>query len=151
VPGICKGGCRLMLVSVLLQRGNGTNAAQQVSEPWNNVEIPSQFHQLLVSPAPAPNNLQTPSRQPPSDSGGYSIGAHSLVDGLQYLLFFVLSLLSFAIILIIGGFYVVCLILFPFAELPSLFKRSEQHWMRFNAFFSHLFNKIFRFAGALWD
>ncbi len=94
------------------------------------------------------NNNDTP---PPSPMQPYQLGPHSIIDACQFLLFCILTLLSFALVLVLGGFYTVTLVLFPFVEIVTGFTRTREHWKRFNDFYAHLFSRLFNFGSGLWD
>ena len=109
------------------------------------------MHQQSLIPPMAANTTQSLSRPPSLKADAYTLGLHSLWDGVRFLVFSILTLLCVAIILIVGSFFVIGLVLFPFAEIPTGFARSTCHWHRFRAFFGQLFNKLFRFVDGLWD
>ena len=106
--------------------------------------------QNLIPPMPT-NSAQIHSGIPSTEADNYTFGSHSLWDGVRFLAFSILTLLCVAIILTIGGFFVVGLVLFPIAEIPTGFARSTHHWHRFREFFGLLFNKVFKFVNGLWD
>lgn len=134
--------------SILLQRENRIDTGVQTLNPHEDVEFQNKLPESSTSPAV--HDLQN-SRQPTSTPEGGSIGMHSIGDGVQFLIFSVLSLLAFAIILIIGCFYIASLMLFPFGEIPTLFRHSKRDLQRFNDFYRNLFRKVFRFTSGLWD
>ena len=88
---------------------------------------------------------------PSAEADKYTFGSHSLWDGVRFLAFFILTVLCVAFILTTGAFFLVGLIFFPLAEIPTWFTKSTQHWHHFTAFFGLLFNKIFQFVNGLWD
>ena len=132
-----------------LGEGNELGPAQQCSNGADGV-IGHDHQQTLIPPMPA-NTARILSGPPSTEADNYTLGSHSLWDGLRFLAFFILTLLCVAIIFVIAGFFVAGLVLFPIAEIPTGFARSTHHWHRFRAFFGLLLNKVFRFVNGLWD
>ena len=108
------------------------------------------IHQQILIPPAAPPAIQGLSESPP-ESDGYEFGWHALWDGIRFLVFFILTLLAIALIFVIGSFFIVGFVVFPFAEIPTGFARCGQHWKRFVSYFGGLLNKVFRFVDGLWD
>lgn len=104
-------------------------------------------YQDMLPESSVPPALQ----QSANGSEGYTIGSHSIGDGLQLLIFSVLSLLAFATILIIGSFSVISMILFPVAEILTLCRYAKRDWKRCSQFYRKLIGKVFRFTKGLWD
>ena len=107
------------------------------------------YQQTLIPPA-APPTIQGLSDSSP-ESNGYEFGWHALWEGIRFLIFSILTLLAVALILVIGCFFLIGFILFPFTEIPTGFLRCGQHYKRFVSYFRGLFNKVFRFVDGLWD
>jgi hypothetical protein len=82
---------------------------------------------------------------------GFSVGIHSIGQGVRFLLFVTLSLLAFGFILAAGGLYFAALILFPLVELPMLYKKATRHWQEFNSFSGNFFNRMWGFIKGLWE
>ena len=107
-------------------------------------------HQQTFKPPVAPPTIQGLSESSP-EADGYDVGWHSLWDGIRFLLFSILTLIAVALILVIGCFFLIGFILFPFTEIPTGFLRCGKHWKRFVSYFGGLLNKVFRFVDGLWD
>ena len=108
------------------------------------------YQQSLIPPM-ATDKTQSLSKPPCTETDTYDFGLHSFWDGVRFLVFSILTLISVAIMLVVGSFFVIGLIFFPFAEISTGFAKSKSHWHRFTAFFGHLFNKFFQFVDGLWD
>ncbi len=76
---------------------------------------------------------------PAPQTNGFSLGLRYLEDGARFLLFFILSCITMGFIIAIAGFYVAALIIFPFVELPTLYKISSRDWSSLNSFFGGFF------------
>ena len=124
-----------------------------LAPPWSNgTDVVVDFsHQHNQIPPLHANSTEILSGPPPTKADKYTFGSHTLWDGVRFLAFSILTLLCVAIILTVGGFFVVGLVLFPMAEIPTGFVRSKRHWHHFWAFFGLLFNKVFKFVNGLWD
>ena len=142
----------LPIFSVLLMRQvGGATIELQPSHPFNKIDSTAvhTLEQTLVHPVGS-DTIQNFS-EIPSQSETSAIGWHSLWDGIRFLVFLVLTLLVIAFILVVGGFFVVGFVLFPFVEIPTGFARCESHWKRLTGFFGRLFNNTFKFVDGLWD
>lgn len=131
-----------------MQREIQADAILQAPNSHLDVEAQNEFP--VSSTPPTIHVLQNPI-QSTSAVEGYSIGTHSVGDGVQFFIFSLLSLLGFAIILTIGCFYVISIILFPFGEIPTLCVHTKRDLKSLNKFYRTLFTKIFRFTSGLWD
>ena len=132
-----------------LGEGNEPGPARHWSNGADGV-IGDNHQQTLIPPMPS-NTAQTLPGSPSTEADNYTIGSHSLWDGVRFLALFILTLLCVAIIFIIAGFFIAGLVLFPIAEIPTGFARSTHHWHRFRSFFGLLLNKVFGFVNGLWD
>ena len=108
------------------------------------------YQQRLVFPVAA-NTTQSLFRAPSVEADAYNFGLHSFWDRVRFLVFSFSHRFVSQSYFIIGSFFVVGLILFPFAEIPIGFANSASHWHRFMAYFGVLFNKLFRFVDGVWD
>lgn len=142
----------LPIFSVLVARqvGGGTIELQP-SHPFNKTDSTAvhTLEKTLVHPVGS-DTIQNFS-EIPSRSETSAIGRHSLWGVIRFLVFLILTLLTIAFILMVGGFFVVGLVLFPFVEIPTGFARCKFHWKRFTGFFGRLFNNAFKFVDELWD
>lgn len=132
-----------------LGEGNEPGPARQ-SPNGAEVVIGHNHQQTLIPPMPA-NTARTLSGPPSTEADNYTLGSHSVWDGVRFLALFILTLLCVAIIFVIAGFFIAGLVLFPIAEIPTGFARSTRHWHRFRSFFGLLLNKVFGFVNGLWD
>jgi lipopolysaccharide export LptBFGC system permease protein LptF len=127
----------------------------QITRKTIDTAVPPSSTSLLSNTSMPIKNL-TPlvnidNNNAPGPKNPYQLGLHSIVDAIQFVVFLTLTLLAFAFILVLGGFYVATLVLFPCAEIPTGFTRISKHWKRFNDFYADLFNKLFSFGSGLWD
>lgn len=132
------------------QYGAGIDGPQFLQPSMRSDNTVEHTHGQAPITLAAPATIQGLS-EPSPESDGYEFGRHALWDGIRFLVFSILTLLAVALILVIGGFFLVGFVLFPFTEIPTGFARCDQHWKRFVSYFGGLLNKVFRFVDGLWD
>ena len=138
-------------ISVLLQQQKEGLNEPALHVPTSDIDVEAQLQVPLVSIPPTRNSVQA-SPQPTGVPKKSPSRLRFIVDGVQLIIFTILTLLGVAIILIIMCFYLPTMLAFPFFVcIPSLCMGKKTGWAECNGFWKDLLYSVWAFIRGLWD